>query len=58
LDDLARLNPNWDGYGAPAIDPNIIGAARKFIQALPETLVLRRSQLSSLALRACERDIR
>jgi hypothetical protein len=41
LDDLARLNPNWDGYGAPAIDPSIIAAARKFIQALPETLVLR-----------------
>ncbi len=41
LDELAQLSPNWDGYGAPTIDPNILVAASKFIKALPENLVYR-----------------
>jgi hypothetical protein len=41
LNDLAQLRPNWDCYGAPAIDPGIIAAARKFIEALPANLVYR-----------------
>jgi hypothetical protein len=35
LDSLRVLNPNWDGYGAPAIDPAIIEAARSFLATLP-----------------------
>lgn len=41
LDRLARLPRNWDGYGAPAINPSILAAARAFIEALPENLVYR-----------------
>jgi hypothetical protein len=38
---LSLLPRNWDGYGAPSIDPRIIAAAREFIKALPENLVPR-----------------
>jgi hypothetical protein len=38
LDCLAALEPNWDGYGAPRIDPNIIAAARQFVRSLPENI--------------------
>jgi hypothetical protein len=41
LDRLSQLPQNWDGYGAPAINPAILTAARWFIQALPENLVYR-----------------
>ena len=41
LDSLGALAPNWDGYGAPVIDPAVIEAARSFIARLPEGLVSR-----------------
>lgn len=39
LDRLAALEPNWDGEGAPRIDPGIIQAAREFISRLPKHLI-------------------
>ncbi len=41
LDALRMLAPNWDGYGAPAIDAAVIDAAKSFISRLPESLVSR-----------------
>jgi hypothetical protein len=41
LDELSQLGPNWDSYGAPAIEPGIIAAARAFIKALPKNLAHR-----------------
>ncbi len=41
LNRLANLPPNWDQYGAPPIDPQIIAAAMTFVKALPENLVYR-----------------
>lgn len=41
LDELGRLEANWDGYGAPPIDQGIISAARKFVRALPPDLAYR-----------------
>jgi hypothetical protein len=41
LDALAKLQPNWDGYDAPAIDPAIIAAARGFVRALPDNVAFR-----------------
>ncbi len=41
LDELGRLPPNWDGYGAPPIDPNIVAAARSFTRSLPENIAVR-----------------
>jgi hypothetical protein len=41
LDRLAALAPNWDRYGAPAIDPQIIAAAKVFLRALPENIAYR-----------------
>jgi len=38
LDDLASLAPNWDGEGAPRIDPQIIRAARDFVSSLPKNI--------------------
>jgi hypothetical protein len=38
LDSLRTLAPNWDGYGAPAIDPAVIEAAKSFFAKLPENL--------------------
>jgi len=35
---LSELAPNWDGYGAPAIDPAVIEAAEAFIARLPQGL--------------------
>ena len=35
LDRLSELSENWDGYGAPAIDPGIIDAARTLVPHLP-----------------------
>ena len=37
IERLRRLDPNWDGYGAPAIDPAIIDVARSFVASLPAT---------------------
>ncbi|HET6884025.1 MAG TPA: antitoxin family protein [Pirellulales bacterium] len=31
IDRLAALEPNWDGYGAPALDRHILFAAKQFI---------------------------
>ena len=39
LDSLRTLAPNWDGYGAPAIDTAVIDAAKSFVAKLPEDLV-------------------
>ncbi len=36
---LAALPPNWDAQGALAIEPEIIAAARRFADRLPENLV-------------------
>jgi hypothetical protein len=41
LDELSRLGPNWDGYGAPPIDRGITAAAKQFIRDLPPNLVYR-----------------
>jgi hypothetical protein len=38
LDKLAAYEPNWDGYGAPAIRRDVIAAARTFVRALPADL--------------------
>jgi hypothetical protein len=37
LERLRRLELNWVGYGAPAIDAAIIDAARSFAASLPAT---------------------
>ena len=34
IDRLAAVEPNWDGYGAPALDRDIIDAARQFVGRL------------------------
>jgi hypothetical protein len=36
LDSLRALAPNWDGYGAPPIDPAVIDAAKMFVANLPD----------------------
>ena len=36
LDRLGRLEADWDGYGAPPIDPAIIASARKWVRELPD----------------------
>ena len=41
LDELGRLQPNWDGYGSPVIDPDIIAAARGFVRSLPKDIAYR-----------------
>src|SRR5438132_1629589 len=38
LQGLGRLPPNWDGYSAPPINPDIIAAARAFLGALAPNL--------------------
>jgi hypothetical protein len=38
---LGELEPNWDGYGAPAIDPAAIAAAEAFVAELPGNLATR-----------------
>jgi hypothetical protein len=38
---LGELGPNWDGYGAPAIDPAVIGSAAAFVGKLPANLAPR-----------------
>jgi hypothetical protein len=39
LESLRALTPNWDGYGAPAIDHAVIAAAKTFIASLPVSAV-------------------
>ena len=39
LDSLRTLAPNWDGYGAPTIDSEVIDAAKAFVAKLPASLV-------------------
>ena len=41
LDELAKLRPDWDGEGAPAIDPKILTAAREMIESLPRFVAIR-----------------
>jgi hypothetical protein len=41
LESIRALAPNWDGYGAPAIQPAVIDAAKSFIAELPENLAPR-----------------
>jgi hypothetical protein len=36
LDELGALPINWDGFGAPRIDPAIIDAAREFVDRMSE----------------------
>jgi hypothetical protein len=38
---LGKLEPNWDGYGAPAIDLAAIAAAEAFVAKLPGNLAPR-----------------
>jgi hypothetical protein len=40
IERLRHLDPNWDGYGAPAIDPAIIDAAKSFVASLPATCLI------------------
>ena len=35
LDQVAALRPNWDGHGAPAIDPDRVAAVRAWGQTMP-----------------------
>jgi hypothetical protein len=41
IESLRALAPNWDGYSAPAIDPDVIEAAKAFVAKLPENGALR-----------------
>lgn len=41
IESLRTLAPDWDGYGAPVIDPAVIEAAKTFIAQLPEKLAFR-----------------
>ena len=41
IEDLNRLEPNWDGYGTPRIDPAVTLAAKSFVASLPENLAYR-----------------
>ncbi len=41
LQRLSKLTNNWDGYGAPPLDKNIIDVACQFIKKLPENLACR-----------------
>jgi hypothetical protein len=41
IESLRALAPNWDGYGAPAIAPDVIEAAKAFISKLPENVAFR-----------------
>jgi hypothetical protein len=41
IESLRALAPDWDGYGAPVIDPAVIEAAKTFIAQLPEKLAFR-----------------
>jgi hypothetical protein len=38
---LGALEPNWDGYGAPAIDPAVIASAEALVAKLPGNLAPR-----------------
>lgn len=40
LDQLAALEPNWDGYGAPALNRGIIAAARQFVGRLASCITV------------------
>jgi hypothetical protein len=39
LDRLRRLEHDWNGYGAPPIDPKAIESAEQFLTSLPGTKV-------------------
>jgi len=41
LRQLAKLEKNWDQYGAPPINPEVIRAAEQFVKILPPNLVFR-----------------
>ena len=41
IESLRTLTPDWDGYGAPVIDPRFIDAAKCFIASLPDNPAFR-----------------
>jgi hypothetical protein len=41
IESLRALAPNWDGYGAPVIDVDVIEAAKAFIAKLAENVAFR-----------------
>jgi hypothetical protein len=41
LHSLGELSPDWDGYGAPAVDPAVIAAVRSFVAQFPQGLAPR-----------------
>ncbi len=41
IESLCALAPDWDGYGAPVIDPAVIEAAKSFVARLPDKLAFR-----------------
>jgi hypothetical protein len=41
IESLRQLAANWDGYGAPRIDPAVIEAVKEFIRGLPDNLAFR-----------------
>ena len=38
LEELGKLPPNWDGFGAPQINPAILESVRKLIDHLPDSV--------------------
>jgi len=34
IEDLTRLQHNWDGYGSPRTDPRAVAAARRFVASV------------------------
>jgi hypothetical protein len=42
---LGELAPNWDGYGAPAIDASVIEAAVTLVANLPRDLAARQPRV-------------
>ena len=40
IDRLAALEPDWDGYGAPALDRDILDAAQRFAASLATNIAV------------------
>ncbi len=41
LDELGQLQRNWDGYGSPPLEQEILAAAHDWVDHLPEHLAIR-----------------